>query len=59
MIDKERIKKEIDQMPDELVEKVYAFIAQLQKEKKHKKTIHSYTLGGAFDNTHIRTQAYE
>ena len=59
MISKEQIKKEIDQMPDELVEQVYVYITDIKKTKKRKKPIHTYKLKGAFDRTDIRKKAYE
>jgi ABC-type phosphate/phosphonate transport system substrate-binding protein len=59
MITKDRVKNEIDQMPDELVEKVYAFISDIKKPKKAEKTIHTYKLRGVFDRINIRKTAYE
>ena len=59
MITKDHVKKEIDQMPDELLEKVYAFISDMKKQKKPRKTIHTYKLNGAFDRLDIRKIAYE
>ena len=50
MINKERVKEEIDQMPD---------INDLQKKKKRKKEIRAYKLNGVFDHNHIRKRAYE
>ncbi len=59
MIAKEYIKNKIDQMPDELVEKVYAFIDGIKKTKMIKRSIHTYRLNGAFDQMDIRKMAYE
>lgn len=59
MINKERVKEEIDQMPEELVEEVFAFINDLQKKKKGKKEIRAHKLKGVFDHNHIRKRAYE
>ncbi|MGM0453817.1 MAG: hypothetical protein ACQERN_11690 [Thermodesulfobacteriota bacterium] len=59
MSDKNQVKKEIDEMPDEWVEKVHSFIAALKKQNRHRKALHTFKLGGAFDHKHIREKAYE
>ena len=59
MTTKEKVKKEIDKMPEDLLEQVYEFIDSI-KSKRHKKTrIHTFKLKGTFDNLNIREKAYE
>ena len=59
MITKEKIKKEIDKMPNELIEKVYRYISGLKSKKPKKKKLHTYNLRGQFDNANVRERAYE
>jgi hypothetical protein len=59
MIPKEKIKQEIDQIPDELAEKVLDFIRYLKRTKQRKKSIRSFKLNGAYDRMNIRERAYE
>ncbi len=59
MISKDRLKNEIDRMPDELVEKVYIYLTSIKKIKNPEKRIHSFRLNGAFDQKNIRKNAYE
>ncbi|MBU0560502.1 MAG: hypothetical protein KJ799_10430 [Bacteroidetes bacterium] len=59
MVTKERIKREIDRMPNELLEKVYKYINGLTSLKTNKKKLHTYKLNGQFDNINIRERAYE
>jgi len=56
---KERIKREIDRMPNDLLEKVYKFINSLTSPKPIKKKFHTYKLKGQFDNINARARAYE
>lgn len=58
MITKEKVKKEIDRMPDDLVEEVYDFINNIQTTKTKKGKLHTYRLKGKFDNLDIRKIAY-
>jgi|GEM_PF-1028805 len=55
---KEMIISEIDQMPDEMVEKIYEFIKTIKKSAKQNKKMHTYNLNGRFDNKNIRKEAY-
>lgn len=57
MVTKERVKREIDRMPNELLEKVYKFINGLKTEKPKKK-FHTYKLQGQFDDINVREKAY-
>ena len=59
MVTKERIKRKIDKLPDELLETVYNYINALTPRKKKKKKIHAYKLKGQFDDINIREKAYE
>lgn len=59
MTTKERIKNEIDQIPDELLEDVLKFISNIRSEKKVSGKLHTYKLKGRFDNLNIREAAYE
>ncbi len=59
MITKEKIKREIDRMPNDLLEKVYKYINGLTAPKTNKKTFHTYKLKGQFDNINVRERAYE
>ena len=58
---KEEIKKEIDKMPDDLVNTVYQYIKEKekQKEKTKNRNIKTYSLKGKYDNMNIRDKAYE
>lgn len=59
MVTKERIKREIDRMPNDLLEKVYKYINGLTSPKTIKKKFHTYKLKGQFDSINIREKAYE
>ncbi len=59
MTTKEKVKRELDKMPDDLVEKVYIFIGTIKSKKKVKKRIHTFNLNGTFDHQNIRAAAYE
>ena len=59
MVTKERIKREIDRMPNDLLEKVYKYIIGLKSPKTTKKKFHTYNLKGQFDNINVRERAYE
>ncbi len=59
MTTKEKIKKEIDKMPNDILEKVYKYINSLRTKTPQKKKIHTYNLKGELDNINIRERAYE
>lgn len=60
MITKEKVKKEIDRIPDHLLEDVYAYIQNsMGNTKKSARNIHAYKLNGQFDKIDIRANAYE
>ena len=56
---KEKIKKEIDQMPDELLYEVEKYLKTINKRNKMKRKIRKLHLHGHYDNVNIRQQAYE
>ena len=59
MIIKEKIKKEIDKMPDDVMQEVYEFIHNIKTTKTRKRKLHTYKLKGKFDNVNVRESAYE
>ena len=59
MVTKERIKREIDRMPNDLLEKVYKYINSIKTKNTSKKKFHTYKLNGQFDDVNIREKAYE
>ncbi len=59
MTTRERIKREIDRMPNELLEKVYKYINGLTSKKTLKKKLHTFKLNGQFDDMNVRERAYE
>ncbi len=59
MITKARIKRKIDKMPNEFLDKVYNYINNLTSSKKGIRKIHTYKLKGQFDDVNIREKAYE
>ncbi len=59
MTTKEKIKKEIDKLPDDIIEKLYKYINSLSTPKKSKKKIHTFNLRGQLDNVNLRERAYE
>lgn len=56
---KEKIKKEIDKMPEDLLNQVYIYINSIKSVKNKKSAIHTFRLHGKFDNVNIREKAYE
>ena len=56
---KDKVKKEIDKMPEDLLKQVYIFINSIKFKKVRKKKIHTFKLNGKFDNVNIREKAYE
>ncbi len=59
MITKAHIKRKIDKMPNEFLDKVYNYINSLTSKKTAKKKIHTFKLKGQFDDVNIRDKAYE
>jgi len=59
MTTKEKIKKEIDKLPDDTIEKLYKYINSLSPKKENRKKFHTFNLNGQLDNVNIRARAYE
>lgn len=59
MITKEKIKRKIDRIPQNLLEKVDEYIDTIIKEKINNRKFHTYKLKGQFDKINIREKAYE
>ncbi|SMO86619.1 hypothetical protein [Gracilimonas mengyeensis] len=59
MITKEKVKKEIDQLSETELEKVYLYLSSLNKTKKTKLNIRSLKLKGKLDNQNLRSVAHE
>ena len=59
MTTKERVKREIDKMPNDLIEKVYKYINSLEGKKAGEKKIRTFNLKGQLDNLNVRERAYE
>ncbi|OGU67564.1 MAG: hypothetical protein A2W30_04570 [Ignavibacteria bacterium RBG_16_36_9] len=59
MTTREKIKKEMDKMPSDLIEKVYQYISTLGVKKTKKNRIHTFNLKGQLDDMNIRAKAYE
>ena len=60
MTTKELLKKEIDELPEELLVEVEQIIRNIEAKKMTKKSNRrSLHLKGAFDNINIRQKAYE
>jgi hypothetical protein len=60
MITKEEIKKEVDRLPDSLLDQVYAFLKKIRIQKKSgglKLSLRNFK--GKLDNSDIRKAAYE
>jgi hypothetical protein len=56
---REKIKNEVDKMPNDLIEKVYQYISTLGIKKIKKNRIHTFNLKGQLDDVNIRAKAYE
>jgi DNA replication initiation complex subunit (GINS family) len=59
MTTKEKVKREIDKMPNDLLEKVHKYIKTLRTKTTQKKKIRTFNLKGQLDNINIRERAYE
>lgn len=60
MITKEKIKKEIDRIPEDQLEDVYNYIRQnIQSKTRSKRELAAFHLKGWFDDKNIRKEAYE
>lgn len=59
MVIKEKIKKEIDLLPDELLWKIQKVLDSIKIPKGRRKKIRTLHLKGQYDNLNIRQNAYE
>ncbi len=59
MTTKEKIMKNIDELPDDLLKQVYQFINSIKAKNSKKKRVRTFKLKGQFDNVNIRHSAYE
>ncbi len=59
MTTREIVKKEIDEMPNDILEKVYKYINSLRAKTTKRKKIHAFKLNGQLDDVNIRERAYE
>lgn len=60
MTTKEKIKKNLDELPEDLIEQIYQFVESIKpKNSLPKKRIQTFHLNGQFDKINIRQSAYE
>lgn len=59
MTTRDKLKKEIDKLPDELISKVYQFINSLRPVSKKTVKLQTFKLKGQLDDVNIREKAYE
>ncbi|GJQ64760.1 MAG: hypothetical protein SCALA702_38130 [Melioribacteraceae bacterium] len=59
MTTKEKVKRRIDNLPEENIKKVEEFLNKLSSVKVDKKNLTLYDFKGQFDNKEIRNRAYE
>lgn len=59
MITKEELKKEVDKLPDSLLDEVYILLKQVIRQKKIARQLTIRDFNGKLDNTDIRKAAYE
>jgi len=54
MVTKEKLKKEIDELPQDLLKQVYQFIYSVKGKTGKKSRVRSFKLKGQFDDINIR-----
>jgi len=59
MTTKEKIKKRIDSLPDELLEQVQKYLDSIKTQRRTKKRIRTLHLKGQYDNLNVRQKEYE
>ncbi|MCL6583192.1 MAG: hypothetical protein K6U11_06075 [bacterium] len=59
MITKDQLKKEIEGLPEDLLDQIYQFIKTIKRDDQGKAKIRSFKLKGQFDNINIHEKAYK
>lgn len=59
MISKEELKKEVDKLPDSLLDQVYALLKKVVLKEKTPQRLTIRDFSGKLDHTDIRKAAYE
>ncbi|MDG5766605.1 hypothetical protein QA596_03930 [Balneolales bacterium ANBcel1] len=59
MTTKDKVKKEIDQLSEHDVQKVYLYLDTLKKQQKDNRNIRALHLKGKLDQVNLRSSAYE
>lgn len=59
MTTKDKIKREIDKLPENELSKLYLYLHTLNRDKKPKPNIRSLKLKGKLDHKDIRSVSYE
>lgn len=59
MTTKEKIKKTIDLLPNELLDQVQTYLDNIKTRRKGKRKIHTLQLKGQYDDLNVRQKAYE
>jgi len=59
MTTKEKIKKTIDLLPNDLLDQVQIYLDSIKTQIKGKRKIHTLHLKGQYDNLNVRQRAYE
>ena len=58
-VTRDEMKREIDQLPDDVLDRLYRYIQALKLQKLEKRTLPAHDLKGRFDNVDIRERAYK
>ena len=56
---KEKVKHEIDTLPDKMLDDILTYIKRLKKHPGVKRSVHTYKLDGRFDSLNVREKAHE
>lgn len=59
MTTKEKIKRRIDLLPDELLDQVQIYLDNIKTQQKITRKIHTLHLKGQYDHLNVRQKAYE
>ncbi|MCB0328431.1 MAG: hypothetical protein KDD70_02175 [Bdellovibrionales bacterium] len=58
-VTKEDIKREVDTLPETVLNRLYKFISTLKGRKSKREPLPTYDFKGRFDQVDIRSKAYE